>query len=1597
MNALRKNLSCSLFAMIVLCIGVPASAQLRAGFSATQQSGCSPLVVYFSDQSAGNPSQWRWELGNGVVSTLQNPSATYFNPGTYTVRLVIRNAAGADSVVKINFVTVHANPVADFTADDTVGCVPFKVQFSEGSAAVSGNISAWQWDFGDGALSSVQNPSHTYISAGNHTVTLRVTNSFGCTKSISKTQYIKTSSGIRAGFTYDASTFCSAPVPVSFSNTSTGSNNNYEWHFGDGTTSTENSPLHTYTKNGSYTVALVAANAEGCKDTLKKFDLINIGGQHADFYIPSTICAGREFTFSNTSSPVPSTAYWNFGDGSSSTSMNPSKKYNSEGNYTIKLVSEFNGCQDSITKAVAVIKKPIPSFTVNNSVYCRAPFTVKFTNTTGGNNIYRWDFGDGIASTEASPVHTYTSTGNFTVKMIVTNSNGCSDTLIKEEFIKIQRPDITINNIYQTGCGPITIRPTASVSSAQPIMSYLWNFGDGTTSNQRSPQHTYTIAGNYDLTLTVVTNTGCADSVKIRWATRVGNKPEVDFTAFPPDVCNANPVQFTDKSTGNVDQWLWQFGDRLSSVEQNPSHVFDGIGQFTVTLIVGNNTCMDTITKPNIVNVRPPLSLFTIQRNCVDKYTRHFTNESVGADTWEWDFGDGTTSKERNPSHTYSKPGTYKMILRVANETCTNLNWAAIKVIDEKPAIVADKNAICKGDKILFSAPSVNAANIQAWFWEFGDGATSSAASSVSHQYLRNGKYTVRLTITDSLGCINAATYDVNVYGSAAAFIVSNAASCLANNNTIFSDASVTDGTHAITKRIWNFGDGVIDSLSKAPFQHIYSKTGEYSVSLTIEDAFGCKDSAVRNNAVIIAQPVAAFYSPDTLSCVEKSIRFVNQSTGYDLQYRWMFGDGINSVSKEPLHQYNNAGIYDIGLVVTDQYGCKDSASKSSYISISLPKAKFTVSDSVGTCPPLMVHFSNEASEYANIYWDFGDGNSSTLENPSHYYTAAGTFYAKQIVTANGGCTDTAIQKIVVKGPSGSFSYTPTIGCKPLTANFTATTQNTTSFVWDFSDGTVLSANGNTAFHTYTTAGDFVPKIILVDKDGCNVPIVGKDTIRVIAVTASFEMSATSFCDKGRIQFKNTSVANDYIADYKWKFGDGSTSNLPNPLHDYTSVGSYAVQLIITTLTGCVDSIALADTIKILEAPVVKIMGNTDACVPASLQFNGAVITGNASELKWEWDFGNGKTSSSITPSTQFYSSAGNYTITAIATALNGCKDTAVFNPTIHSMPSTNAGTDLAICHGTFTQLQATGASKYIWNDAASLSCTDCATPLAAPKDATTYIVTGFTDFGCSKKDSVIVRVHQPFKLNVGNGDTVCAGTRVHLVANGADLYAWYPSTGLEGANSSHATAAPQTSTLYKLIAKDKNNCFTDTASVFIKVWPVPRVNVGADRELIVGESIQLTTINSPDVTSWQWNNTGTLVCATCPNTMAQPKQTTTYVVKVKNDGGCAAQDAVTISVICNNGNLFVPNTFSPNGDGINDRFFPSGKGINMIKLLRVYNRWGEVVFERGNFNANDATVGWDGKYKGQVLAPDVYVYSCDVVCQNNEVLNFKGDVTLLR
>jgi gliding motility-associated-like protein len=201
------------------------------------------------------------------------------------------------------------------------------------------------------------------------------------------------------------------------------------------------------------------------------------------------------------------------------------------------------------------------------------------------------------------------------------------------------------------------------------------------------------------------------------------------------------------------------------------------------------------------------------------------------------------------------------------------------------------------------------------------------------------------------------------------------------------------------------------------------------------------------------------------------------------------------------------------------------------------------------------------------------------------------------------------------------------------------------------------------------------------------------------------------------------------------------------------------------------------------------------------------------------------------------------------------------------------------------------------------------------------------------------------------------------------------------------------------VIGSDDRNCFNDTAYVDIKVYAVPTIEISNGRaiSLSTGGSVKLLTKSSPDVTKWLWTPSRGLSCTDCASPIASPKENLVYTVQASNDGSCTAKDEIMITSICNNSNVYVPNTFSPNGDGMNDSFYPRGTGIYTIKNFKVFTRWGQLLYERKNFEANNAAQGWDGTSGGKKMGPDVYVYLMEVLCENNVVFPLKGNITLIQ
>jgi gliding motility-associated-like protein len=1422
-----------------------------ANFTASPLSGCSPQVVNFQDLSTGNPTSWSWDFGNGNTSVLQNPTATYFIPGTYTVTLTATNATGSNTLTRTQYISVYDIPSVNFSVDNQSGCFPLRVQFTDLSTAGAGNTNiSWQWDFGNGITSTLQNPFVVFLAAGTFNVTLKVTNDKGCVKTISRPNYITVTTGVTAGFTNTQPTVCQPPADITFTNTSTGpAVLSWFWDFGDGNTSTLQNPVHQYsgTGGGNFTVTLVTTSTAGCQDTVRTTTPITIGGITTSFTNPDSVCTNTIASFTNTSSPAPASAFWTFGDGGTSTLINPTHVYTAPGTYTVHLYNTYANCTDSAIRTIVAKTLPVANFTAPITTKCEPNLTVNFQDLSTGAVGWAWNFGDGSTSTLQNPVHTYTNYGSYSVSLVVTNSFGCADSIIRSNFITIRRAVISIPGLPARGCIPFTFTFNPAITALDAVTSYQWSFGDGNTSTASNPTNTYVPQGTYTVKLIITTSTGCTDSLIIINAIRVGSKPDADFAASPIPVCAYQPVQFNDLSFP-PDEWLWDFGDGTTSTIQNPQHIYIDTGYFLVTLIATNNGCPDTIAKPNYIKVLPPIARFISAANCADRLQFVFTDQSIGPVSWAWDFGDGTTSTLQNPVHSFPALASYVVTLTVTNGSCSHTVTHTIQTVDQNPDFNASATTICRGNLITFTPVFTLPATISSLLWDFGNGVQlTSAVSPVSYQYPASGTYTVSLVSTDINGCRDSMIKInfIRVNGPVANFSATNVSGCT-GLITSFNDLSATDGIHPIVSWQWNFGDGVVQTFAGPPFQHTYNTTGTFSVKLKVTDASGCSDSLTISNLVTITDPIPNFVSADTLTCPGATVNFTNTSIATGFSSFWNFGDGNTSLVNSPAHVYATTGNYTVKLFITDAFGCTDSVIKNNYIRVSRPIASFTVNDSIGSCIPLEVQFTNTSNYYISAVWDFGSGQgTSALNNPVHYYSAPGTYRVKLEITSPGGCKDSSFINILVNDTAGSrIDYAPIAGCNPLTVNLnTVTSAVITSYFWDFGDGNTITTTAPTISHTYNSFGNFVPKVIMLDPANCLIPLTGIDTIKIIGANPDFGHTPALLCDSGFVSFSDSTTTSDAVISYAWTFGDGGTSVLQNPVHNYTTPGIFDVSLTVRTQSGCQNTFTVPAAVKVVLRPLIDIVGIPEICIYKSILHSGVFLRPDTSVVTWAWTFPNGNSSSIQNPPQQTYTTAGNFTVTAIAANSSGCKDTATQN---------------------------------------------------------------------------------------------------------------------------------------------------------IIIDPLPTVNMPGQMTVQVGFPAQIPATYSAGTNTWTWTPPTGLSCTTCPAPIASPKFNTTYQVNFTNDNGCSNSDTIIVLVFCKDGNLFIPNTFSPNGDGSNDVFYPRGKGLFSVRVLRIFNRWGEVVFEKRDVPVNNPAYGWDGTFKGKKPQADVYVYQAEVICDNGEVLKIDGNIALI-
>jgi len=1388
-----------------------------------------------------------------------------------------------------------------------------------------------------------------------------------------------------------------APATLAFINSSTdvSQTTSFSWNFGDGTapvnynyTNDGQTVTHTYNKGTVNCETIVTLSAKNyctfSTTTTAQFNPIQIYDVDQTAITPDATkkCFPDDsFTFTNTTSR---NCYaqgnngiryekWNFGNywgtGHDSiinwTAWPPTfpktVTYPGLGCYTVFLYDSNECGIDTANISVCIVSKPAAGLIAGTNTVCLET-SMTFTNTSSVGYLYQWNFGDNAtyANTNYNPqTHTYTNAGTYTVTVVAYvagATNSCEDTA---HLVVTILPSPTSNFTFtpSTGCNSVTATFTDASTGA---IAWQWDFGNSNTFIGQSPPAQIYTTGNYPVTLTVTSANSCTNAMT--QTVTVYQKPVPQYTTTVG--CASNLVQFTDQSThaagDNIITWSWGFGDGSPRGNtQDPTHTYTAAATYSVVLSVATAHCSDSITVPLVINPLPIVSFINVPANGCPSLNVTFTNTSTGATTYNWNFGDGNTSTNANPTQTFSN-STTATIKYVVSLTGTSLVGCKDSLKDTiqvygKPIASFSSNALaaCAPFSVTFTNTTIAGLN---YIWNFGDGTATTTSINPTHffqnttNFLQN--YTVTLHATNAGGCQDSTKQVVQSYPQAEF------------NFSSLPDSGCTQlqvnfpATAGAVSYQWNFGDGSPLNTGSSP-SHTYTNTSvttqTFAVQLIAINAFNCRDTA-NQTITVFPKPVATYTVSKDSGCAPFAINFTNLSTNAT-NYSWLFGDGSNSITQNTAHTYTTSSTvidsFLVKLISYNIHGCSDTAKKEVYV---FPKvtAGFTC-DTIG-CSPLNVSFINSTVGATTYTWNYGDGSpSATTTNPTHIYTntttAISTYTAQLLAKNIYGCPNIATQKItVLPKPIASFSLSANSGCTPFSPTFTNTSIEATNSSWNFGDGTTSALN--TPSHTYvntsfTSEDSFNIQLIIVNAFGCK-DTAQKYTYTFPQIQANFSAD-TPICAPVNVVFHNTTLSTG-ITTYTWNFGDGSPLvNTFEPSHTYNNTTGntlfYTATLNATNSFGCTS--AHSHTYAVYPTPGALFSlnpGNTQIYPATTIQVVNN--TANDSSFNNHWNFGDGNTSSVVSPPNHTYTTWGTYTITLVVSSTY-CKDSV-------------------------TQVEVIIPPKPV---ASFTGCTTgCVSLIDSLHSTSLYATSYFWSFGDPLRGSASIAnpiyvYSQPGIYNIklvvtgpGGKDSVITNACAIVYPNPEALFTIQPTSA--------------------------------------------QVIVGVDALTTVSTST-ITLIPTPEsISTYTWNfgdGSADINTKNASHIYQQSGQFAVTLIVTSNHGCIDTSVYHPIVNAIEQFNLQVPNAFTPNpngtsGDGIydpashdNDIFHPNISGLQTYEL-DIFDRWGELIFV-----SKDIRVGWDGYYKGKLCEQSVYVWKIIGTTIDGKNINKAGDLTLLR
>ncbi len=1410
----------------------------------------------------------------------------------------------------------------------------------------------------------------------------------------------------------------------------------YFWDFGNGATSTLENPSANFTSAGVFNVELYNQPGGTWVGTLQ---ITSYAPPEIEvFASPDFGCAPLEVTFSyNAVLPQGVSVIehqWVFGDGGSVITASPTATYTFQngGNYSasLELVTTAPSCNVTQVFADVVEVEQEPDLQILTSLdppqSCNVPFDITFSPSWTGGTSYSWDFGNGNTSNlQNPPTQTY-GEGNFDVTLSATSPSGCVYTT--EIQVSGGSPEATIN-MPDTLC----INTPFSIENNNSPLFYIWNFGPNATPqfvSGASPTVTFDQEGweTVILTVTSLDQFCSAEFTKDIYI----EEAIADFTTEPSFAC-ANTLLVTASATAtNAAEYNWSFSPagwatppmstgQTTTVEFLDSSEFYPYSETPFNIF---HTSLEVITPAGCVatadNTSDPDTIALYKANFFESAVEGcapldvtFTDASVNIqDVVQWDWLiDGVLVQSNFTDapfqHTFAQRGEYEVTLVIHTNIpgCPG-DTSAVHLIEVGrqfdvtqvlPQLECEDQTICPGDPVVITL--INPGEI----------IIDGSIIEIDSMFVENNN---TLVIIDN-GCITEFDLESIDLPCNITFLTAPKAHILGYENDCETPYEVTlsETSTDATSILWNFGDGTTSTSSTVT--HTYDYTGDFYVTLTAYNpALECPPSteSIRvqiRDANVELELVNVSCSLDSVLVEFDASASTDVRTTCSTGYTWDFlhDDYPPFRSDEDIiHEWIAPGTFDVlQLVGTDINGCTDTTS----IPVAIYGANMDIGiDDHRICNDQEVAFTNLSqvdTTVVSLEWSFGDGSTSTDNDPVHTYTdfpnSDNEYPISLIISDALGCT------YIIEDTIEYYNfYTPIIAdataCigQPftITANDFTLEGSHLVYDWDFGNGT--TGTGQTNEVIYTTLGEHTITLNYHEESsGCS--RTSATTINVVPFPeASFESDNDStdvLCYPANVFFTNMSSSTTPVT-YFWDFGNGETSELENPATVFDE-GEYTVTLYVTNELGCQDSMSRIYTV--LNPRGDFIVDRTTICKGEAITFE---LLDTSDVSTFTWDFGDGVTVSDVNPISHnytFHPPNGTTVASLILYSEGGLcpfsADTIINIQEVIADFIRNDGVDTALCFApyAFTNLSE-NADTYLWDFGDGNTTTDI-NPVHQYSEPGTYEVSLYitnAELGCNDTITYPIILHPNPDTRI-NGDTICLGEEIEiepLFFDPNSFYEWSPQEVINEETESSILTSPTESTTYYLSEETEFGC-TGQDSAFVLVAQ-PTTYPGLDTTIVIGDSITLP-VEYQDYYIFEWTPEEGLSCTDCSFPTVGPLlEEALYELHITDLYACFDQTLIFNITLHEESFIAMPTTFTPNGDGNNDEIPVFGWGIQELLEYQIFNRWGEKIFE-----TSDMEEGWDGTFKGVPQNSDVYAYKIRATNWQGEEMIKEGFINLVR